>query len=424
MKILIRSGYIYDPANKREGAFDILIQQDKIFKVAKKIKDKADKTIDAKGRVILPGLIDMHAHLREPGREDAETIATGLDAAISGGFASVCAMPNTKPCCDNQEVVDFKLKKAKEANTANLYAVGAITKGREGKELSEMGELKSAGCIAISDDGNSVASSSVMRRALEYALMFDLPVISHCEDKDLSADGVMHEGYVSTVTGLRGIPSAAESAIVARDLQLAEFTGARIHIAHVSSKESLRLIRDAKAKGVKVTCETCPHYLVLTDEDAGGYDTNFKVNPPLRTKEDMDELRKALKDGTIDVISTDHAPHIESEKDVEFDYASFGIIGLETAVAVLATDLIVKNIIGWNDIAATMSRHPAEILGLAKGTLSEGADADITIIDPNEEWVYGKEDIRSKSKNSPFIGRRLKGRVKYTIAAGKIILSE
>lgn len=437
MNILIKDGYIYDPANKRDGVFDILIEEDKILKVAKSIKNKADKTpslkelggsipvdktIDAKGKIVLPGLIDMHAHLREPGREDAETIATGLAAAASGGFTGVCAMPNTKPCCDNQEVVSFLLDKAKKANAANLYPIGAITKNREGKELSEIGELKSAGCVAISDDGNSVKDAAIMRRALEYAHMADLPIISHCEDRDLSANGVMHEGYVSTVIGMRGIPSVAESSIVARDLQLAEFIGARVHIAHVSCKESIELIRNAKAKGVRVTCETCPHYLVLADEGVKSFDTNFKMNPPLRTKEDMDELRAALKDGTIDVVSTDHAPYIESEKDVEFDYAPFGIIGLETAVAVLSSELISNDIIGWNDIAELMSRHPANILGLDRGTLSEGADADITIIDPNEEWVYGREDIKSKSKNSPFIGTKFKGRVKYTIVGGRILL--
>lgn len=424
MKILIKDGYIYDPANKREGEFDILLQEDKILKVAKEIRDKADRTIDAKGKIVLPGLIDMHAHLREPGREDAETIATGLSAAACGGFTGVCTMPNTSPCCDNQEVVDFMLDKARKANVTYLYPIGAITKNREGKELSEIGELKNAGCVAISDDGHSVKDSSIMRRALEYASMFDTPVISHCEDKNISADGVMHEGYISTVIGLKGIPSVAESTIVARDLQLAEFTGARIHIAHVSCKESIELIKTAKAKDIRVTCETCPHYLVFTDENVKSFDTNFKVNPPLRTKEDVNALKAALKDGTIDVISTDHAPHIESEKDVEFDLAPFGIIGLETAVAVLATELIANNVIGWNDIAEKTSRHPAEILGLDKGALGEGKDADITIIDPEEKWIYSKENIKSKSKNSPFIGTEFKGKTKYTIVGGRIIFGD
>jgi len=418
MNILIKDGYIYDPGNRREGHFDILIEDNRIKKVAKKMKAQADKTIDAKNKVVLPGLIDMHAHLREPGREDAETIATGLNAASSGGFTGVCAMPNTKPCCHNQQVVDFILDRAKVSKSANLYPIGAITKDREGKELAEMGELKHAGCVAISDDGNSVNDSSIMRRALDYAHMLDMPVISHCEDKDLSADGVMHEGYISTELGLKGIPAVSESAIVARDLQLAEFTGARIHIAHVSCKESLEFIRQAKARGIRVTCETCPHYLVLTDEKVKSFDTNFKINPPLRTKDDVDALRAALKDGTIDVISTDHAPHIESEKDVEFNYAPFGIIGFETAVAVLSTEIVSKNIITWNDIAEMMSNHPAHILGLDKGTLSEGADADITIIDPGEEWVYKREDVKSKSKNSPFIGWKFSGRVKHTIVNG------
>jgi dihydroorotase len=424
MKILIKNGYVYDPANKREGIFDILVQDNKIIRVAKEIRNKANKTIEAKGKIVLPGLIDMHTHLREPGREDAETIISGLTAAVAGGFTGVCAMPNTTPCCDNQEVVDFILAKTKYTNAANLYPIGAVTKNREGRELSEIGELKRAGCVAISDDGNSVEDTSIMRRALEYAAMFDIPIISHCEDRYLSANGVVHEGYISTVAGLRGIPVVAESIVVARDLQLAEFTGTRIHIAHVSCRESIELIRNAKAKGVRVTCETCPHYLVFTDENTRGFDTNFKVNPPLRTKEDVNKLRQALKDETIDVISTDHAPHIESEKDLEFDYAPFGIIGLETAVSVLSTELIENNVIDWNDIAEMMSRHPAEILGLDKGTLSEGKDADIIIIDPNERWVYEKKEIKSKSKNSPFIGTEFKGRVKYTIVNGRITFGD
>ncbi|MEA3305430.1 MAG: dihydroorotase, partial [Candidatus Omnitrophota bacterium] len=327
MKMLIKEGHIFDPANKREGVFDVLIEGDKISRVAKNIKEKADKTINVRGKIVLPGLIDMHVHLREPGRENAETIATGLRAAVHGGFTGVCPMPNTNPCCDNQGIVDLILDMAKKVNTAHVYPIGAITKNREGRQISEMGELKSAGCIAISDDGTSVKDAVVMRRAFEYASMSGMPVISHCEDTELSAGGVMHEGYVSTVLGLKGIPSVAESTIVARDLQIAEWTGARLHIAHVSCKESISLIRHAKSKGIKVTCETCPHYLVLTDEAVKGFDTNFKVNPPLRSGEDVLELREALKDGTIDIISTDHAPHMESEKDVEFDYAPFGIIG-------------------------------------------------------------------------------------------------
>lgn len=421
MDMLIKDGYIYDPANKREGDFDILVRDGKILKVAKKVKENAAKIIDAKGKIALPGLIDMHAHLREPGRENAETIATGLAAAASGGFTGVAAMPNTEPCCDNQEVFYFMRQQARKANTANLYPTGAITKNREGKELAELGELKNAGCLAISDDGTSVKNASIMRRALEYAHMLGMVVISHCEDSDLSADGVMHEGYISTELGMVGIPAVAESTIVARDLQLAEFAAARIHIAHVSCKESLEIIRTAKAKGMKVTCETCPHYLIFTDDKVKNFDTNFKMNPPLRSKEDREALRSALKDGTIDVISTDHAPHIESEKDVEFNYAPFGIIGLETALAAIATEIVANNIITWNGVVEMMSLHPAQILGLNKGTLSEGRDADITIVDPNEEWVYKREDIRSKSKNSPFIGSKFKGKVKYTIVAGRIV---
>ncbi|MBN1872427.1 MAG: dihydroorotase [Candidatus Omnitrophica bacterium] len=424
MKTLIKDGYIYDPANRREGVHDIFIVGNKIIKVAKKIKEKADRTIEASRMVVLPGLIDMHAHLREPGREDAETIETGLDSASRGGFTSVCAMPNTTPCCDNQGVVELMLEKARNARLAHLFPIGAITKNREGKELSEVGELRHAGCVAVSDDGHSVKDSSLLRRAMEYSLMFDIPIISHCEDVGLSQEGVMHEGYVSTVLGMKGIPSASESIIVARDLQLAEFTGARIHIAHVSSRESLDLIKHAKAKGVRVTCETCPHYLIFTDEDVRTFDTNFKMNPPLRTSEDREALRQAVHDGTIDVIATDHAPHIESEKDVEFDYAPFGIIGFETAVASLNTLLIRDKITDWNGIVELMSLHPAKILGLDKGTLGEGKEADITIIDPNERWVCTKDEIRSKSKNSPFIGFEFKGNVKYAMVSGHVTFGD
>jgi dihydroorotase len=329
-------------------------------------------------------------------------------------------MPNTNPCCDNQGVVELMLEKARHAKLSHLFPIGAITRNREGKELAEMGELRHAGCVAISDDGQSVEDSELLRRAMDYSLMFDMPIIAHCEDTKLSSDGVMHEGYVSTVLGMKGIPAAAESIVVARDLQLAEFTGARIHIAHVSSKESLNLIRSAKTRGVRVTCETCPHYLIFTDENVKAFDTNFKMNPPLRTAEDREALRKAVHDGTIDVIATDHAPHIESEKDIEFNYAPFGIIGFETAIASLNTLLIEDKITDWNGIVELMSLHPAKILGLDKGALSEGKEADITIIEPNERWVYTKEDIRSKSKNSPFIGLEFKGNVKYTIVGGHV----
>jgi len=424
VKTLIKNGYVYDPGNGREGRLDILIESGKIARVAKKLNVKTDRVVDAGKMVVLPGLVDMHAHLREPGREDAETIASGLSAAATGGFTSVCVMPNTEPCCDNEGTVRFMKEKASQARLSNLFVIGAITKGRRGEALAEIGELKEAGCIAISDDGNSVEDASLMRRALEYSMMFDIPVISHCEDKRLSGDGVMNEGYVSTTLGLQGIPNAAESTIVARDLELAAFTGARLHIAHVSCRESVELIKAAKSKGVRVTCETCPHYLVFTDEDLRAFDTSLKTYPPLRTAEDRQALRAAAMDGTIDAIATDHAPHIESEKEVEFDYAPFGITGLETAVSALLTFMLKDRPGDWRALAELMSLHPAKIIGEDKGTLGEGKDADITIIDPVEKWVYGAGEIKSKSKNSPFLNTGFTGRVKYTIVGGRIVYGE
>lgn len=411
MSILIKKGRVIDPANKRDGIFDILIEDGKISKIGKELKDKANTAIDAKDKIVVPGLVDMHAHLREPGREDTETIKTALRAAVKGGFTSLASMPNTTPCCDNQSVVKFIIEEAKSVKLANVFPIGAITKAREGKELSEMWDLKDAGAVAFSDDGASIRDASLMRRALEYAKMLNVPVIVHCEDKALSQGGVMREGFVATTLGLKPIPSRAESSIVERDIGLAEMTGAKIHIAHVSSKESVRIIREAKKRGVNVTAEVTPHHLALTDSCVKTFDTNMKMNPPLGTPEDVKALKEGLKDGTIDAIATDHAPHLESEKDVEFDHAPFGVIGLETALSICVMELIEKKVLTWPELIAKLALNPAKILGIKKGVLSEGAPADIVIIDPTTEWVYKKEEIRSKSTNSPFIGWTLKGRV-------------
>jgi dihydroorotase len=421
MSILIKKGHVIDPANKRDGVFDILAKDGKVSKIGKDLKDKAELVIDGKGKIVTPGLVDMHTHLREPGREDRETIKTGLAAAVKGGFTSVASMPNTTPCCDNQSVVRFIIEEGKSANLANVFPIGAITKGREGKELSEMWDLKEAGSLAFSDDGGSVKDSFLMRRALEYASMFDTPIISHCEDAALSEGGVMHEGFVSTVLGLGPIPSRAESTIVARDIELAEIAGAKIHIAHVSAKESVDIIKKAKEKGIKVTAEVTPHHLALTDVCVKTFDTNTKVNPPLRGAADREALKKALKDNTIDVIATDHAPHLESEKDVEFDNAPFGIIGLETALSICIMELIDKKVLSWPELVRKLSLNPSQILGIERGTLSEGASADVTIIDPDKEWIYKKEDIKSKSTNSPFIGWTLKGLATHVIVGGRLV---
>ncbi|NQT46605.1 MAG: dihydroorotase [Candidatus Omnitrophica bacterium] len=421
MKILIKNGQIVDPAAGVQKELDLLIEDGKISEIGRSLKASGAKEIDAKGKLVLPGLIDMHAHLREPGREDKETILTGSRAAAKGGFTTVCCMPNTSPCIDSQGVARFIISEAERAGLIDVRPVGAITKERNGEELSEMADLKRAGCVAVSDDGNPVPKADMMRRALEYASMMGFVVISHCEDKDLSGIGVMNEGFISTILGLRPIPRHAESFMVERDIRLAELTGAKLHIAHVSTKESVELIREAKARGAAVTAETCPHYFTLTDEAVKSFDTNLKVNPPLRTAADVEAIKEGLRDGTIDVIATDHAPHTENEKDVEFDYAPFGMIGFETALGLVASELVEKKVLDWKGVAEKMAVNPSKILGLGKGTLAQGAAADITIIDPNKEWQLKREDILSKSHNTPFIGRKMTGLVEYTIASGKII---
>ncbi|OIO40073.1 MAG: dihydroorotase, partial [Candidatus Omnitrophica bacterium CG1_02_49_10] len=398
--LLIKNGHLIDPKAGIGGKKDILISNGRISEVRGSISPDKAKVIDAGGKLVMPAFIDMHAHLRQPGREDAETVLSGSMAAAKGGFTTVLAMPNTDPVADNQGVIEFVKSEGDKAGIVDVYPVGAITKGLLGENLSNMSELKSAGAIAISDDGKTVVNSWLARKAFEYAKMIGLIVISHCEDRTLSGGAVMNEGYMSTLLGLSGSPCEAESNIIAREIELASLTGARVHIAHVSCKRSVELIREAKKKGVLITCETAPHYFSFTDRDIKGYNTNFKVNPPLRGADDVEAVKKGLADGTIDVIATDHAPHTEADKDVEFDESPFGMIGLETALGAAVTELVDGKVLDWNGLVTKLSARPAEILGIEKGSIASGMPADVVIIDPNAEWTLKREDIVSKSKNS------------------------
>jgi len=418
--LAITGGRIIDPESGRDGIADICAR-DGMIKVIQKTEPKvrAREIIDARGKIVVPGLIDMHAHLREPGREDEETIYTGSCSAVAGGFASICCMPNTHPPIDNQEAVKFIYQKAQDAK-CRVYCIGCVTKEQKGEELTEMNDLVQAGVVAFSDDGRPVASGQVMRNALEYSKMFDLPVISHCEDANLSDGGVMHEGFVSTELGMCGMPSIAEEVMVARDIKLAEFTEARVHIAHVSTEGSVELIRQAKKRGILITCEATPHHFTLTHEIIRTFDANAKVNPPLRTERDVQAIKRGLKDGTIDCVATDHAPHSVEEKDVEFDFAPFGLVGLETALGLVVTELIEKKFLSWPQAIAKLTINPARILNLPGGRLKLNAPADITIIDPKASWTVDPSRFQSKSKNSPFGGRKLRGKVVCTIVDGKV----
>ncbi|MEF9475336.1 MAG: dihydroorotase [Candidatus Mariimomonas ferrooxydans] len=420
MRILIKNGRVIDPSRNIDGHKEILIQGSKIKCLYPKGKGpKPDKTIDASGCIVIPGLVDMHSHLREPGFEYKETIMTGTMAAIKGGFTSVCCMPNTNPINDTIAVTEFIIEKASKKGACTVYPIGAITKGQEGKELTELEKLKNAGCIAFSDDGKPVINSLIMRRALEYSKIFDVPVISHCEDLKLSEGGVMNEGFISTILGLKGIPNASEEIMVARDIALCELTGGRLHIAHVSTEGSVRLVREAKARGINVTVETCPHYFCLTDASLKSYSTNLKVNPPLRTEKDVEAVKQGLKDGTIDVISTDHAPHHIDDKNKEFDAAAFGISGLETALA-LGLQLVEKGVLDIKLFIMKISLNPSKITGIKKGTLAVDADADITIVNLKNKLIVDSSRFLSKGGNTPFNGWNLKGTVEKTISMGKI----
>ena len=421
MKLLIKNGHVIDPGNKIDEIMDILAEDGKISKVARGIDVKADTVIDAADKIVMPGIVDMHVHLREPGREDKETVFSGTKAAAKGGVTSVLAMPNTLPSLDSAGVIKMLSDIIKKTANVGVFICGAITMERTGKKLTDIAALKKQGVIAISDDGNSIDSDELMWQALKEAKKEKLLVICHSEDKSLSGKGVVNLGITSTRLGLRGIPKESEYKRVARDIMLAEKSGANVHIAHVSCGESVEIIRKAKKKGVKVTAETAPHYFGLNEEDLLDYNTNMKVNPPLRTKDDVLAVREGLKDSTIDVIASDHAPHTENEKEIEFEHAEFGSTGLETELAVSVTELVSREVLTWSELVKKISLNPANVLRIDKGTLGPGKDADIAIISADKEWVVNKVGFASKSKNSAFIGRKLKGAVEYTIYKGKVI---
>ncbi len=420
MTLLIQGGHVIDPG-RVNGVADVLIENGTIAAVGPKLAVPAGATvIPAAGRLVVPGFVDLHVHFREPGFEYKETIQSGTDAAVAGGFTSVCAMPNTNPVNDNQAATEFMLERAKAAGTARLYPIGAITKRSEGKELAEIGDLRRAGCVAISDDGKPVMNSLVMRRAMEYARAFDVPVVDHCEDLHLSEGGCMNEGVISTELGLPGIPSAAEDVMVARNVSLAELTGARLHLAHISTAGSVRMVREAKARGLKVTAEACPHHFTLTEETTRGYNTHAKMNPPLRTNLDVQAIKDGLRDGTIDVIATDHAPHATQEKQQEFTEAPFGIVGLETALP-LTLALVEEGVMTLESAVDKLSTAPAKAFSLNAGTLAVGAPADVAIVDANHEWHVDPSQFRSKSRNTPFAGWKVKGSVTTTIVSGRVV---
>ncbi len=424
MKILIKGGRIIDPANQIDMLGDILIDDGLIIKVAKSLSTSDAEILDVEGMVVCPGFIDMHVHLRDPGLEYKETIATGVRAAAVGGFTTICSMPNTYPVCDNRAVASYIIDASKRQNLVNVYPIGCITKGQEGREITEMAALAEAGCLGISDDGKSVMNAEVMRRALEYASMFELLVISHCEDMNLSEDGQMHEGYYSTSFGLRGIPAIAEDVMVARDIMIANMTGGNLHIAHLSAAGSLQLIREAKMMGIKVSCEVTPHHLTLTDQELSTYDTDYKVNPPLRSQEHVEALIAGLRDGTIDCLATDHAPHEIEAKDCEFNLASFGISGLETAIPVVFGELVNSGLVDLPTVVKAWTVGPARVLGLDRGTLTPGKIADITVIDLSESRKVDPQSFQSKGKNTPYKGRIFRGWPYATIVNGRVIAQE
>jgi len=418
--ILIRGGQVIDPGRFNAVA-DIFIEDGKIAAVGQNLTAPRGATIiEAKDRLVLPGFVDLHVHFREPGFEYKETIQSGAAAAVAGGFTTVCCMPNTNPVNDNQAITEFILDRAREGGLANVLPIGAITKGSEGKELAEIGDLRRAGCVAISDDGRPVMNSLVMRRAMEYALAFDVPVVDHCEDLHLAEGGCMNEGLVSTELGLPGMPAAAEDVMVARNVALAELTGARLHLAHISTEGSVRMVREAKSRGIKVTAEACPHHFTITEEVVRGYNTHAKMNPPLRTWKDVQAIKEGLRDGTIDAIATDHAPHATQEKQQGFTDAPFGIVGLETAWP-LTLALVEEGILSIESAVERLSTAPAKAFGLSKGTLAVGAEADVVVADPQEPWEVDPVKFRSKSRNTPFAGWKVKGRIMTTIVGGRVV---
>ena len=424
MSLLLKNGRVIDPSQKIDAKLDILIEKGKIAELGNNLDNKAKKTVNLNNKIICPGFIDMHVHLREPGYEYKETIKTGTFAAAHGGFTSIVCMPNTNPVADNQAVVRFIKSRAKEEGIVNVFPIGAISKGLKGDELTEMGELLSNGAKALSDDGRCIQNADLMRRAFEYARLFNLTIISHCEDLNLSKNGMINEGFVSTKLGLIGIPKAAEEVIVARDIQLAEFTKGRLHIAHISSSYSVELVRQAKKRGVNVTAEVTPHHLILDETLIDGFDTNTKVNPPLRGEKDRIALFEGLKDRTIDCIASDHAPHSRIDKEIEYDRAAFGMVGLETSVSVILTKLVHLKKITLSEMINKFTLNPAEILNLDKGTLQKGKNADITVLDLEKESVIETSSFLSKGKNTSFSGLKVKGLPVMTIVGGEIVMDE
>jgi len=420
--LLIAGGRVLDPSRGTDGVADVYIQDGRIEAVGRNIAvEEGTPRIDATGKVVAPGFIDVHVHLREPGQEHMETIATGTTSAVAGGFTGVCAMPNTDPVIDNQAAVGFVVRQAIRAGKARVYPIGCVSLGQNGQQLAEFGEMIAAGAVAVSDDGKPVVSSQLMRTALEYAKVFGIPVADHCEDHTLAQGGAMHEGEVATRLGLKGIPSAAEEIMVARDIILAELTGGHVHLCHMSTRGSVELIRRAKEKGLNVTAEATPHHFSLTHRCCEAYNTNAKMNPPLREDPDVEAIRQGLRDGTIDCIATDHAPHHYDAKQREFDQAPNGIVGLETALAVGLRELVAPGLLSLPDLVARMSTVPARVFKLPGGTLAIGAPADVVVFDPGRQWIVRAEDLHSKSTNSPYLGETFTGQAEVTVVGGRVV---
>ena len=424
MKTLIKKGKLINPATNINEIMDILIENDKIVEINKEIKTAADKTINAEGKIVTPGFIDVHVHLRDPGFEYKETIETGSMAAVMGGFTTICCMPNTEPVIDSEIMVEYIKLRAQREAFCNILPIGAITKGQNGEELANIGKMVNAGACGISEDGKSVLNAAMLKTAMNYSKMFNIPVMSHCEDKSLVAGGVMNAGAQSQLLGLKGISNDSEDVIVARDIILAKSTGAKLHLCHVSTKGAIDLMRDAQARGQQVSAEICPHHFTLSDMDIVDYDANTKMNPPLRSSDDVMALREALKDGTVGIIATDHAPHGIDEKNCEYDKAAFGIVGLETAFALGNTVLVGGDWLTIDKLIEKMTINPAKLLGIDKGSIEVGKVADITIIDPNFEYEIDTKAFKSKGKNTPFDGYKVKGKVLYTIVDGKVKVEE
>ncbi|MEY4394349.1 MAG: hypothetical protein RL595_1598 [Planctomycetota bacterium] len=418
--ICIKNGRIIDPSQAIDAISDLWIQGERILGIGQNLAPNADRIIDATNQIVCPGLIDMHVHLREPGREEDETIATGTSSAIAGGVTSVACMPNTEPALDTQAAAEFVILQAKRAGNANVFPIGAITKGREGKELAEIGGLVNGGAVAFTDDGSPVVSAEIMRRAMEYCKGFDKAILSHSEDLDLTRGGVMNEGFESMRLGLRGLPAAAEEIMIYREIALAEITGARAHILHVSSKGGVELIRQGKKKGIRISGEACPHHFTLTDECLRTFDSNYKMSPPLRTQSDVEAILEGLRDNTLEVLATDHAPHAPEKKMRELDQAPNGIIGLETFLPICIKALILPKVLTWSQMIEKMTINPAKVLGIDRGTLKQNAFADVIVIDPAKDWTIDPTKFKSKSRNCPFAGWKVKGRAELVMVGGNI----